>query len=214
MVKIGNNSEFSALVFPRLFSRFFRNIDKSFFSELVKSKNDTFFNRCVCEDGLFCIFNSYVLDELKYLTSFDLYNFVNGSFCIDSTSGFDFSTEMKSNDLDVFEYVKYCKDNGLLRNDFSFVAKIDNQWDYAKDIGRLYLVADRNLIRDKILIDAIDQNLTTIENNISIMDYRNPVWSSSIDLGDTILFSFLYPYNKFEMVSAKYFHRFDRDVVC
>ena len=57
MVKIGNNSEFSALVFPRLFSRFFRNIDKSFFSELVKSKNDTFFNRCVCEDGLFCIFN-------------------------------------------------------------------------------------------------------------------------------------------------------------
>lgn len=214
MVKIGNNSEFRKSVMPRLFSRFFCNIDKSFFSELVKSKNDTFFNRCVCEEGTFCVFDVYNVETLKYLTSFDLRDCSDGIFCIDNTSGFDFSTETRSDGLDIFEYVKHCKDKGWFSNDFSFIAKIDNQWDYTKDVGRLYLVGNRNLIRDKVLIDAINQNSITIGDNINIMDYRNPMWGSSVDLGDTILFSFLYPYSRFEMVSAKYFHRFDRDMIC
>ena len=210
-IKIGDNKDFRAVMIPRLFNRFFCNIDR--FRGLIEGKNNTFFNRCICEEGTFCVFFSHDLSKLKYLTLVDLYNHSDGIFCIDNTSGFDFSTEMKSDNLDIFGYVKHCKENGWLRSDFTFIAKIDNQWDYMKDVGRLYLVADKKLIRDKMLNGFLEKNATRLDYNIGILDCKNPLWNSSVDIDDTVLFSFLYPYNRFEVISAKYFNRFDRDVI-
>lgn len=208
-----NNDAFKSLVLPRLVKSYNRNCSV-FFREKYKVKRDAYFVRSAYEDGVFCCMD---IGFGNAPVSFDLLDGIGAcKFALNEYVGFSIDTKVNSAEFDIFGYVEFCKRSGFLNNKLSCIAKIDNERS-SKDLGRMYVVSKKDNIKDEKLSDFISRGKIFYDyyKSVSVLDWKNSIWNTPIDLGDYLIFCVQCYASLFDIVSSKYRSKYQaRELVC
>ena len=149
--------------------------------------------------------------------SFDLLDGIGAcKFALSEYVGFSIDTKVNSAEFDIFGYVEFCKRSGFLNNKLSCIAKIDNERS-SKDLGRMYVVSKKDNIKDEKLSDFISRGKIFYDyyKSVSVLDWKNSIWNTPIDLGDYLIFCVQCYASLFDIVSSKYRSKYQaRELVC